>query len=74
MAKKYNPLGSTFYEGMTMLLVSEANGCSCDGCWYNIKHHQIANYNSACYVHGHVCTSHTRKDKKQVIFKEIKIV
>lgn len=74
MAYKYNPIGSTFKEGDVTLLVVESKdgGSTCKGCFYSsyIDRTKRA-YNGSCFTHGHACTTHLRKDRKQVIFKKV---
>ena len=73
--KKYNPLGSTFYEGHVKLRVERTKGDrpTCEGCWYvgEDKKTRKRNYSSSCHIHGHVCTPINRKDRKQVIFVKV---
>lgn len=74
--KKYNHIGTTFMEGRVRLRVEEMHGdiTNCKGCWYAGENKQTGkrNYNSSCYIHGHMCTPLNRKDRKQVIFVKVK--
>ena len=75
MAYKYNPIGSTFKEGDVTLLVVESkdNGSTCRGCFYNTRSGTKRAYSGSCFTHGHACTTHLRKDRKQVIFKKVSV-
>ena len=76
MKYKYNPINSIFKEGQVTLKVVESkdNGRTCHGCWYNGRSivNGKRNYGASCYLHKHLCTPMLRKDKKQVIFVEVK--
>lgn len=70
----FNPIGSVFMEGNAVLKVVEKSDYSnCEGCWYahRDKDTGLKNYNGACYLHRHACTSGNRRDEKQVVFTEI---
>ena len=75
---KFNPIGSTFKEGVHTLEVQESkdDGRTCTGCWYvswtGTRLQKKRNYPYSCITHGHVCTPALRKDRKQVVFKKIK--
>lgn len=72
---KYNPIGTTFKEGDITLKVEAIKwGCACDGCWYGGRHDNKRNYNAGCHIHGHACTPINRRDRKQVIFVEVREV
>ena len=71
----FNPIGSTFTEGSVTLKVVETKDYStCKGCWYagRQKGTDKHNWSGGCYSHQHACTSNGRKDKKQVVFTEVK--
>lgn len=78
MKYKYNPINSIFKEENVTLKVVESkdNGRTCHGCWYNgrsiVNGKEKRNYGASCYLHKHLCTPTLRKDKKQVIFVEVK--
>ena len=73
------PIGKTFMEGDVMLTPKEIKDPSvCVGCWYAHKSYDKRgrekgrNYTHSCFVHNHACTSGNRRDKKQVVFIEVK--
>ena len=74
MKWKFNPIGTTFQEGNVILKVVEIKDPrTCKGCWYAGKTDGKRNW-SSCYTHLHACTSGNRKDRKQVIFSEVKLL
>ena len=75
MIRHFLPVGTIFeYDGVTAVVtLTDQKKPTCTGCIFsefNRKKHKLPKI--SCYAHGYVCTSHTRKDKKQVVFKEVK--
>lgn len=66
------PIGAiTDYNEFKLLVVpQDFNRPSCTGCFFTLARLSSTGLSlTGCYKHGMVCTQHTRKDKKHVIFK-----
>lgn len=75
--KKYYKVGTIIKFDGTLLLVEETpnNEYTCTKCFFSkAVREKKGKCDYSCYVHGLACTVHYRKDRKNVIFREVKIV
>ena len=68
---KYLPIGREFeYEGVKLVVVASLNNRAvCSNCFFSdIERDLMGVPRVSCCTHGFLCTKHTRRDNKHVVF------
>ena len=73
MLKYYKQWSVVDYNGVSLVVLPQAgNKPSCLGCYFsNHVQKTINKHEFNCVSHGMACTAHLRKDKHNVIFRNL---
>ena len=72
---KYYPVGTVFsYDGVRLKVKAIAyNNAVCTGCYFSDwERRKMGLSKFSCCIHSIACTAHLRKDKRHVVFIQVK--